>query len=556
MSSLRRILAVLAILSLFAPVGAQEGQTTGSGTKGRVMIVLDASGSMLGEVDGQQKIAIARKALSDLLTDWDPAVEVGLIAYGHRSKGDCADIEVVVPCGPVDSAAITAAANNLTPLGKTPLSDATILAAETLKFSEESASVILISDGKETCEKDPCAVASELEGRGVNFTAHVIGFDVSDAGDIAQLKCLAENTGGKFIEAADAGELQEALSSVSKEVSEEPAEEEANAGPFKLSAVLSEAGPAVDEKMRWTIYEANQDTGERGKRVQSYSDPVVTKLDIPAGKYELEAILGNAEVVQPLDTEAGEVTVNLDAGIVNLSASLDENSDVLGSDVTWNVFKASDSKRFTYSYDATARLILPAGDYKVDAKWGSTTVQKPVSIIAGETTSVQVLLDAGILALNAIYAPESDPVKDGLSWTVTSAKADITGKYDKVDGSYSSAPEFKLPAGDYRVLTKVGEATTEGTFTVPRNDRLTSTVVMNAGVLHLKSATKPKSMAVYSTKVDITGKRERMSHRYSAEETFTLPAGQYVVEREGEEDTIEKEAEVKAGERTEITFDE
>ena len=57
-----------------------------------VMLVLDASGSMWGQIDGRTKIEIAREASGKVVSGWDQANQVGLIAYGHRRKGDCSDI--------------------------------------------------------------------------------------------------------------------------------------------------------------------------------------------------------------------------------------------------------------------------------------------------------------------------------------------------------------------------------------------------------------------------------------------------------------------------------
>ena len=82
-------------------------------------------------------------------------------------------------------------------LGKTPLSAAVKQAAEALKYTEDKATVILITDGLETCEADPCALGKELEQSGVDFTAHVVGFGLT-AEEGKQVACLAENTGGKY----------------------------------------------------------------------------------------------------------------------------------------------------------------------------------------------------------------------------------------------------------------------------------------------------------------------------------------------------------------------
>ena len=86
-----------------------------------------------------------------------------------------------------------------------------IQAAQALRYTEEKATVILVSDGQETCEMDPCQVGRDLEAAGVDFTAHVIGFDVANPGAQAQLSCLAEHTGGEFHLAENVASLSGAM---------------------------------------------------------------------------------------------------------------------------------------------------------------------------------------------------------------------------------------------------------------------------------------------------------------------------------------------------------
>ncbi|HET7845464.1 MAG TPA: VWA domain-containing protein [Xanthomonadales bacterium] len=177
-----------------------------------VIVVLDESGSMWGQLGGKAKIESARDAVGALVTRWPTEHRLGLVAYGHRSKGDCNDIETVIPLGAVDEAAFKATVGKLQPKGMTPLSAAVIRAADDLKYTEQKATVLLISDGEETCNLDPCQVGKDLEAKGVDFTAHVIGFDVPNPAHQAQLRCLAENTGGRYFNARDAQELGAALS--------------------------------------------------------------------------------------------------------------------------------------------------------------------------------------------------------------------------------------------------------------------------------------------------------------------------------------------------------
>ncbi|TIV56036.1 MAG: hypothetical protein E5V89_35245, partial [Mesorhizobium sp.] len=64
--------------------------------------------------------------------------------------------------------------------------------------------------GLETCGGDPCALGKELKETGVDFTADVVGFGLT-ADEGKQIACLAENTGGKYIQASDEKALQQAL---------------------------------------------------------------------------------------------------------------------------------------------------------------------------------------------------------------------------------------------------------------------------------------------------------------------------------------------------------
>ena len=220
---MRRILiALLATLTFCVPISwAQAPTAATSGSGGRAMIVLDASGSMWAPVGGRARIEVAREALAELLKGWDPKVEVGLMAYGHRRKNDCSDIEVLAPAGPVDAAKLNGLAGRITPQGMTPLSAAVKQAAESLKYTEQRATVILISDGIETCKADPCALGAELKKLGIDFRAHVIGFAVQRQ-DEGGLRCLASATGGKYYSAGDAAQLREALRAAGQEAAAPP----------------------------------------------------------------------------------------------------------------------------------------------------------------------------------------------------------------------------------------------------------------------------------------------------------------------------------------------
>jgi Ca-activated chloride channel family protein len=103
--------------------------------------------------------------------------------------------------------------NGLIPKGKTPMVRSVRQTVESIKHLEEETTILLVSDGVETCDDDPCGLVAELQNLGIRFVLHVVGFDVS--GDTeAQLKCMAAAGNGEYFQAEDAGKLKAAFHTV------------------------------------------------------------------------------------------------------------------------------------------------------------------------------------------------------------------------------------------------------------------------------------------------------------------------------------------------------
>lgn len=208
-----RLTVTIVALTLF-------GSTAAFSEPPKVLFVLDGSGSMWGQIEGRHKIEIARTVMGDLAANLPEQAQAGLMSYGHNRKDDCNDIELIAPIGS-DPQALTTALNSINPMGRTPLTDAIHQAALTLRDHEGNASVVVVSDGEETCGGDPCQAARAARESGVNLRIHVIGFDVAPQ-ETEQLTCIAEAGGGRYFQADDAQELTLALAEVSKEVAAPP----------------------------------------------------------------------------------------------------------------------------------------------------------------------------------------------------------------------------------------------------------------------------------------------------------------------------------------------
>lgn len=357
--SIRRLSPALAIiLGLSTTLHAQEN----------VMLVLDASGSMWGQIEGTTKIEIARETVAGLVRDWKTENPLGLVAYGHRRKGDCSDIETLLPAGTLDAQAYTSKVNSLNPKGMTPLSAAVIQAAEALRHSEQKATVILVSDGEETCNLDPCEVGRTLESSGVDFTAHVIGFDVANPAHQAQLRCLAENTGGRYFNASDADGLAVALGSVvamSTEVALPPAQASLIApaqAPVVSNIAVTWQGPA--DPGDYVVFLAANDpqATELGyawvrRSEKDVADPAAAlsvRTPPEPGEYRLRYISPRRK--QPV---LAEITVQVVEALVRISGPAEASA---GSRIEVTASGPVDSRHWI-GFAPTGSTVMAFGDY-------------------------------------------------------------------------------------------------------------------------------------------------------------------------------------------------
>lgn len=526
--------------------------------EGKSIIVLDASGSMWGQIDGRAKLEIAQEALAEVLAGIPADTELGLMAYGHRSKGDCNDIELIVPPAAGTAGAISKAANELKFLGKTPLSAAVRLAAEDLRYTEEKANVILITDGIETCEADPCALGLELEGSGIDFTAHVVGFGLTKEEGQA-VACLAENTGGQYIEAGGAGSLVDALKTTvvmapepapapEPEPAPQPTEVEYNLIP---SAVFSEGGDPVgdDYGPSFNVHLINQD-GTDGERVTTeYNNP---RFKLDPGKYRLWVILGEAKAFQDVEVTADQISkpvINLNAGRLIIHPKLDPAAaDSDGAAVQLTLPDGD-----TTTYYGTTKTVVAAGDTPVKVTIGNAVVEQVVNVPASTTVELDIIAAAGIAALEAYYTPEMKVEGSSHSVRVLAGKMNLDGSRNSIEVGYGSGVQMTLPPGDYIAQVELDMAKVEAPFTVKGGERVDVKVVLNAGVLAVTAAGAEK-IQVLTAKPNLNGDREVLHNGYDAELPITGVAGDYLVRIERDGETIDMQATIKAGERTEVSL--
>ncbi|MHB9433979.1 vWA domain-containing protein [Mesorhizobium sp. P15089B] len=525
----------------------------------KVIIILDASGSMWAQIDGKPKLEIARELLRTVLQSVPGDDEIGLMAYGHREKGSCDDIELIVPPQAGSASAISAAADSLKFLGKTPLTAAVKQAAEALKYTEDKATVVLITDGLETCEGDPCALGKELEASGVDFTVDVVGFGLT-ADEGKQIACLADNTGGKYIQASDEKALQEALVETVAAPAPAPAPEPAPAPApeaakpefnFIPTVVMAEGGDPITDGNAWEVYKAKPD-GTRGDNVTT--EYGAYKGNLEPGDYIIVARDGEAKTEQKLKVEASQIykpLFTLNAGTLIIHPRPSVGADVVDGAAVVIDYPGADNPA---TYYGTTKVVLPAGDEKVTVTMGQGVATETIPLAAGKTVEKDIIVGVGHVVANAYYVAGGDKADgSGIGFKVFKAKKKIDGTREEVTYSYGPDSKFDLPADDYVLIATVDLAVVERPFTVKVGEFQDVKVAMNAGVLAI-TAPGASKIEIFEAKKDINGNRKSLGYAYDQKYQAAIATGDYVVVSE-KSDNSSKEGTVtvKAGERAELT---
>lgn len=191
-----------------------DGQPTISLNDRAVEIVVDASQSMWGQINGRSKMEIAKTTLEDLSYGLPEDISLALRAYGNTSpskQNNCADSNLLVPFGERNRDYIRGAIAGLRPTGQTPIAYALNQAAQDFGSTDSARTMVLVTDGIESCGGDPVMEAYALRQHGI--VVHLIGFGMGNAADedAASLRAIANASGGRYVTARSAEELKSAL---------------------------------------------------------------------------------------------------------------------------------------------------------------------------------------------------------------------------------------------------------------------------------------------------------------------------------------------------------
>lgn len=186
-----------------------------------VVLVVDGSGSMAISMDATpeelffarnnvaipalfrepQRISVARSSAKQLVDAIPKDMNISLV-----TALNCGRVESTSPFSFRQRGALKTQISQIQPDDKTPLADALARAGEMVDGVNRDAIILLVSDGEETCNGNPCDVARELKSRKPRLQVNVV--DIMNTG---AANCVAQSTGGKVYPANSTNEFKAAM---------------------------------------------------------------------------------------------------------------------------------------------------------------------------------------------------------------------------------------------------------------------------------------------------------------------------------------------------------
>ena len=439
-----------------------------------VMIILDGSGSMWGQAGGKSKIAAAKKVLRELVPSLPEEVRIGLTVYGHRQKGQCDDIEIIIPAGSNDRQLLLGKVQGISPKGKTPIADSIKIVANELKGKENETTIILVSDGEETCNPDPCAVVRELKKTGIKFILHVVGFDVNRMQQ-EQLSCLAKAGGGAYFGASNATDLLSAFQSMQQEVVKKVEVEKAKTTKKRATSKLGKLRVIFPESGEKSLAHIRIVRKKDNKAVKTAVEPKADSTHpLLAGEYDV--IFGYANTNYQKPSEIGPIVTTINGGettelqlgalVFNVADSLSkipaESVTLRSSD--GNFILSTPGKDNNYYFFTTKPL--PPGTYSFEYHYKTM----PAAAIFKKEIAIKANAETVLTVDSGIQIKQNDQKMTGFDVVDPAKQEKVLQVRRRWDNTYPLWEAFPISPGTYEVAVylkgmdeplPVGEVTIE-----------------------------------------------------------------------------------------------
>lgn len=449
-----RRLFILCILFLFQFAAiAQEGKLT------RILFILDASNSMNAQWDGDTRIDAAKQLLAQSVEELRgiPNLEIALRVYGHQSPitptyQDCNDTKLEIPFGPSNIDAIKNKIKTILAKGTTPIARSLEAAAGDFPDRNARNIIILITDGLEACDGDPCVIAQKLHEKGVTVRPFVIGVGL-DLSYLDQFACV-----GSYMDANNKVAfknvlktvISKALNSTSvqvnlNDISGNPSETDVTFNMYKTGTkelLYTFEHTLNRNKLPDTITVDPAFTYD----IEVFTTPTVWKKGITIKKYQHNII--------PIDAPQGYLSVQFSNSVRDYP--VESRVSLAGNSSTLNVQKMGETSKYIVGKYDVEILTLPRIYKSIEVSQSTT---EKIFIPAPGTFSY----NTGSFIVGQLFLLNE---KGEMEWVCNLDANSLKGSW-------------QLQPGEYKVVYRQKNAisttyTTEKTFRISSNNTFTT----------------------------------------------------------------------------------
>jgi len=442
----------------------------------QIELILDDSGSMADLIGGKTKIDVAKESMNKIIDDLNTKdlLQVALRIYGHQNK-ECTNSVVEIPMDQIKADAMKAKIKDLKPLGSTPIAYSLTQSVSDFKKDVTGQKVVvLVTDGLESCNGDPCAAAQALQAGGIVNQIDVVGFGMTKT-ELDTLKCITDPSGGQVVGANNATEFMNAMQNILKKALQYNLDlygKTVKGEPIFMDVKISQNGSLVKE--------------EQGEHVQ---------LMLPAGSYDIEATslegLG-ANTLSGVAVATDQVTkkdIIFSKSGLKVSVTGADGKPLQASDIcVYSAGQTENALICTGFYTDSFDFKLKPGTYDLEVKNTGVTPEtwlKGIELKDGETLAKTVSFAQGTLKVSTIGA-DGQPLQAG---DMCLYPQGVTDNSLQCAGFYTADFEFTVAPGTYDLKVKNGE-TSEETWvkgiTVEASKTVSKTVTLLEGVLSVK----------------------------------------------------------------------
>lgn len=425
----------------------------------RILFVFDASNSMNAFWGQRRKWDVARELLAASLDSLYrlEKVELGLRVYGHGTrhvpgKQDCDDTELIVPIGTGRNLIIQQELRKLRAQGTTPIARSLLSAAEDFAQCDGPGRnvILLITDGIEACDEDPCAVSRALQAQGVTIKPFIIGIGL-DEQYRDTFQCV-----GRYFDASRPEVFKEVLSIVIDQAIHSTTAQVDLMDSEGQPSVTNFAFDLVERTTGHTVVEAVHTLGPNGAPDTLSLNPV-PRYDLTV--HTLPKVFVENIVLQP--KQHNHIVASTPTGFIDLGTTRPKSA-LLGLPVR---ITRADSCEVIHIQTVGTRERYLAGTY--DLEFASTPVVRVEDVHIGDGRIVPVSIpEPGLLTLDTGTAGYGGILYLG------EGRRDLVVPFsgDDPSGRYSLQP------GPYMVMFRAKHATkSDLTVTRPLDIRAGST---------------------------------------------------------------------------------